>query len=93
MSAETPARRKRTAREIAESMGASERTIRRIVAEPRDQFLARAAANRRQAVELRNQGLKYREIAEVMGISTGSVGTLLHQARKSGTDAQGQASA
>ena len=33
-------------------------------------------------MELRQQGLKYKEIAEEMGISTGAVGRLLHDARK-----------
>lgn len=82
MGAETPGRRKRTAREAAEALGASPRTIRRIVAEPRDEFLARAAERRRRAVELREQGLKYREIADEMGVTTGTVGTLLRDARK-----------
>ena len=82
MAAENPVRRNRTAREVAERLGASPRTIRRIMAEPRDQFLERAAENRRRAVELREQGLKYREIAEEMGVTTGTVGKLLHDARK-----------
>lgn len=82
MGAERPIRRKRTARDLAEQLGASPRTIQRIVAEPRDQFLARAEENRRRAVELRERGLKYREIAEEMGIQVGSVGKLLHDARK-----------
>lgn len=82
MGAEKPARRKRTAREIAQRLGASERTVRRIVAEPRADFLARAAANRARAVELRGQGLLYREIAEQMGIPIGNVGRLLHDARR-----------
>ncbi len=82
MGAETPARRQRTARELAEAMGASTRTIRRIVAEPRDEFLARAQHRRTRAVELRAQGLLYREIADEMGLTTGTVGRLLHDARR-----------
>ncbi|MFE5708110.1 helix-turn-helix domain-containing protein [Rhodococcus koreensis] len=82
MGAETPTRRKRTAREIAEQLGASPRTVRRIVAEPRGEFEARAEARRAQAVELRAQGLKYTEIAEAMGVTTGTVGRLLSDARK-----------
>ncbi len=35
-----------------------------------------------QVVGLRAQGMKYREIAEEMGISTGAVGRILHDARK-----------
>ena len=82
MSARTPARRKKTARELAEQFGSSTRTVRRLVAEPREEFLARAAANRARAVELRGQGLLYREIATEMGVTTGTVGKLLHDARK-----------
>ncbi|WP_072691206.1 sigma factor-like helix-turn-helix DNA-binding protein [Rhodococcus marinonascens] len=93
MGAQTPARRKKTARELAEQFGTSERTIVRLVAEPRDDYTARARARRQQASELRAQGLKYREIAEQMGISTGAVGALLHDARKSGISVQEQASA
>ena len=85
MGAERPIRRKRPARELAEQFGVSTRTIQRLIAEPRDEFEARAAENRRRAVELREQGLKYREIAEEMGIQIGTVGKLLHDARKYST--------
>jgi transposase len=80
--AKNPVRRKMTAAEAAERFGASTRTIQRLFAEPRDDFLDRAKARRQRAVELREQGLKYREIAEEMGISTGTVGGLLHDAKK-----------
>lgn len=82
MSAQTPARRKKTARELAEQFGVTTRTVQRLVAEPREEFLARAAANRARAMELRGQGLLYREIAAEMGVTTGTVGKLLHDARK-----------
>lgn len=82
MGAETPARRGRTAREMAEQFGASPRTIRRIIAEPRADFLARAAERRNRAAELRGQGLLYREIAETMGTTIGDVSRLLHDARQ-----------
>lgn len=75
-------RRAITAKELAQKLGSSERTARRLVAEPREDFLARAQARRMQVVELRERGLKYREIAEQMGISTGAVGRILHDARK-----------
>jgi len=84
MGAETPARRKRTAREVAASLGASERTVRRIIAEPREDFERRARERRKIAVDLREQGKKYREIAEEMGCSVGQVSYMLHVARKNG---------
>ncbi|PBC35038.1 replication protein RepB [Rhodococcus sp. ACS1] len=82
MGAKEPARRTKTARELAEQFGATPRTIRRLIAEPRDDFEARAAARRAQAVELREQGMSYKEIAEAMGTGTGTVGRLLHDHRK-----------
>lgn len=75
-------RRAITAKELAQRLGSSERTARRLVAEPRKDFLERAQARRTQVVELRAQGMKYREIADQMGISTGTVGRILHDARK-----------
>lgn len=82
MSAETPGRRKRSAREAAELLGIHPRTVRKLVAEPRDKFLARAAERRKRVLELRTQGLKLREIADEVGMTTGGVGTILHHARK-----------
>ena len=49
MTAGTPGRRKRTAREAAALLGVSERTIRNIVAEPRDDYEARARERRNPA--------------------------------------------
>lgn len=83
MPAEDRRRRTMTAREAAEKFGVSPRTIRALVAEPRDEFLARAKVRREQAVQLRSLGLKHREIAEEMGCSIGTVGRLLYEARKS----------
>ncbi|WP_432507244.1 sigma factor-like helix-turn-helix DNA-binding protein [Kineococcus arenarius] len=52
------------------------------MAEPREDFLARAKARRDRAVELRAQGLKHREIAAEMDVPIGTVGRLLHEAKK-----------
>jgi len=92
VSAETPERRKQTARELAASFGVSSRTVQRLVAEPRDDFLARARARRARAVELRAQGLKHREIAVEMDVPIGTVSRLLHEAKKLAKtqEAQGQ---
>jgi transposase len=86
MGARNPVRRSKTARELAEAFGASPRTIQRMIAEPREEFDARAQARQTRAQELRAQGLKHREIAEEMGISIGSVSVLLKPRRK---DTQG----
>lgn len=86
MGAQQARRRKEnaTAREVAERFGVSIRTVQRLIAEPRGEFLARAAARRTQAVKLRSEGLKYVEIAERMGVSTGTVSRLIHDARAHG---------
>ncbi|OLM27879.1 hypothetical protein Ae717Ps2_7097c [Pseudonocardia sp. Ae717_Ps2] len=84
MSALTPRRRNRTAREIAAQVGLSERTVVRMVAEPRDSYERRAKKRRATAVRLRLRGLTYREIADNTGDSVGTVGRLLADARRRG---------
>lgn len=85
MSAETPARRKMTAREAAEIVGCTPRHIRRVVAEPRHEFLARAAERREKVLSLREQGLKYREIAERLSIPLSTVKTIMRHAKQKQT--------
>lgn len=80
--AQAKQRRTITARELATRLGSSERTARRLIAEPRDEFLERARVRRDRVVSLRNQGMKYRDIAEEMDITIGAVGRILHDARK-----------
>lgn len=79
MAAEHRKRRTKTAREMAEQLGVSERSIRNIVAEPRDDYEARARAKQQRARELRASGASYRQIADELGVSIGSVSTLLHR--------------
>lgn len=78
MSAEHAVRRKRTAREVAEQLGVSPRTVRRFVAEPRDAYLSRAEQRRQQIRELREQGLSMRAIATEVGCSVGTVHNALN---------------
>lgn len=82
MSAQMPIRRTKTARELAEKWGVSERSVYRRVAEPRAEFLARAAERRATVVELRAKGLTHAQIAAETGYPLGTVGRLLHDARK-----------
>jgi transposase len=84
MPAENPQRRKISAREAAEKYGVSTRTIRRVTAEPRTEFLARAKSRREQVARLRIEGNTYSQIAAAMGISVGTTSTLVTQARKYG---------
>ena len=82
MTAETPARRTVTAKEGAEALGCSTRTIRRIAAEPRDEFIKRSRARQDLALELKNAGLKYREIANRLACSEKAAQNLVHRARE-----------
>ena len=81
MTAEMPQRRTRTAREVAESLNCSERTVQRIMAEPRAEFLQRSHARQDHALDLKNAGLKYREIADKMGCTEKAAQHLVHNAR------------
>lgn len=81
MTAETPARRTVTAKEGAEALGCSTRTVRRIAAEPRNEFIKRSRVRQDLALELKNAGLKYREIADRLGCSEKAAQNLVHRAR------------
>jgi DNA-directed RNA polymerase specialized sigma24 family protein len=71
-----------TAREAAELLGCTPRHIRRVVAEPREEFLARAAERRESVMALRGKGLKYREIADELRLPMGTVKTIIHHAKQ-----------
>lgn len=75
-------RRTRTARELADELGVSERFIRSRRAESREDYEGRAAARRERAATLRAGGATYKAIADELGCSTGTVGRLLHEWRE-----------
>ena len=64
-----------------------------MVAEPRYEYERRARERRAAVVQLRLQGLLYREIAERTGATTGIVGRLLRDARRNGEWAAARAAA
>ena len=82
MSALNPVRRQFTAREAAERLGVTTRTVQRLMAEPRDQYLAHANAKREQVAELRAQGLSVRAIAAELGIPKSTVGRYVQEYEK-----------
>ena len=82
MPAENPARRKGSARELAERIGCSPRTIQKLWAEPRFEFEARAKARQMEALALREQGLSYRRIGQRLGVSRDSAAGLVRRARQ-----------
>lgn len=79
MGAEHPIKRKRTAREVAEQLGVSERTVRNFVAQPREEYLAEAAERRKRIRTLRAEGLSMRAIAAQEGITPGAVHYAIHK--------------
>ena len=67
------ARRKYTARELGERFGRSPRTIRRVIAEERGEWLARAQKRQDRIRELRATGMTMQAIASKLGCSIGTV--------------------
>lgn len=82
-------RRRHTARELAAQRGCPERTIRRIVAEPRDAFEARARERQQSALHLRQRGLTYAQIGESLGITRDAAAGLVRRAMHRGTRSAG----
>lgn len=71
--------------DLSETSAATTRTIedRLITEEQRSRLhaeIARLSTQQRGCLELRAQGMRYREIAEIMGISTSAVGEFLRRA-------------
>lgn len=67
MSAINQGKRKQTARELAKRFGVSERTIRRAVAQPREEYLAGTYARQDEALRLRESGMKWQEVGDALG--------------------------
>ena len=72
----------KSSRQIAQAAGCAPETVRRKIAEPRYEFIARAAARRAEVVRLRAEGLTFPQIAEHMGKSVGAVTMLAQRAKK-----------
>lgn len=73
-------RRGHSARELAERLDVSPQTIRYWTAEPREDYLERAATRHERIRELRQQGMTYREIATEVGCTVSTVHYALHRA-------------
>lgn len=87
MTAQNPVRRTVTAAALAQQFGVSKRTVQRIIAEPRDEYLARAAALRKQVLHLReDKKLPYKEISERLGIPASSARRITTEARRKHRD-------
>jgi transposase len=74
MTAAVQTKRTKTAQQLAAQFGVSERTIRKAIAQPREDYEQEAAQRHERIRELHTQGLSYREIAAEVGLrSAGSV--------------------
>lgn len=84
MKQQLPIRRKRnrTARELAEATGLSVRTIQGYIAQERSEYESEAEARRNKVAELRNQGLKWKVIAEEMGVSVDAAAALYQRYKR-----------
>ncbi len=82
MAALNPQRRTGTARELAARYGISDRAVRDVIAEPREDFEARARTRQGEALALRERGWTYQAIADELGISRGAAAGLVHRARQ-----------
>lgn len=79
-----PDQRPKTARELAEALGVSERTITRRWAEPRAMYVQRAAERRQRVAALRKEGMTFPEIASEMEISVQAAKNLAQRAKQKG---------
>lgn len=67
------AKRKHTAAELGKRFDRSPRTIRRLVAQSRDEYLSEAQQRHQRIRELRGEGLSMRAIAAELNISARAV--------------------
>jgi len=75
-------KRNKTARELAELTGLSERTIIRYYAQPREDYEQEAASRRKQAFELRQKGLAWKDVANAMGATINAAKSLAKRYKK-----------
>nr|WP_013246614.1 hypothetical protein [Salmonella enterica]ADK26052.1 probable plasmid replication protein [Salmonella enterica subsp. enterica serovar Enteritidis] len=71
--------RNMTAREAAKKFGKSPRTIRRLVALDRDEYLKRAADKRQKVYDMRMSGCPWDEIAKAVKSTYHSVRSMYYQ--------------
>lgn len=82
MTALNPRRRTGTAKELAARYRISERSVRNIIAEPREDFETRAQRRQDEALTLRRQGLSHAEVGEILGVSRDTAAGLVRRAQK-----------
>jgi predicted transcriptional regulator len=81
MTARVQQPRKKTARELAEKFGVSERTIRNHMAAERSWWVAQRHELREKAATMRDTGMTWKQVGETLGITEGSARALAKRAR------------
>lgn len=83
MGAVKPIKRKHTARELADRLGVSARTVQRLMAQPRAEYEAELHARQDEALRLRESGMKWTEVgAELGGVTDSAAYQLAAKAKK-----------
>lgn len=90
MAAIRAVKRKNTAKDLAKKLGIHERTVRRYIALPREDYESEAENRRKTAYNLHfNDGLKWREVAEKMNATEDAVKALAKRYKQIDQDARG----
>ncbi len=81
MTARIPQLRKKSAKELAEKFGVSERTIRNHMAAPRDWWTQQRREMREKAANLRATGMTWKDVGEALGVTESAARALGKRAR------------
>lgn len=82
MTAIHPQRRNIPAKVMAAKYGISERSVRNVIAEPREDFEARGQQRQDEALVLRAQGLSHAQVGKVLGVSRHAAAGLVRRAQQ-----------
>lgn len=75
-------RRTMSARDMADRLGVSPRTVQRIISEPRDEYEQRIRSRQDEALRLRESGMKWADVgAELGGVSASAAYRLAAKAK------------
>ena len=90
MAALEQTKRKKPAKYFAEKMGVSVRTVKRYIAQPRNEYESEAENRRKTAYTLHHKkGLKWREVAEKMNTTENAVKALAKRYKQIDQDVRG----
>ncbi|EGZ7419269.1 plasmid replication protein [Escherichia coli] len=82
-------KRELTAKEMAKKLNTSERTVRSLIAMPRKDYEEEAESRRRKAFLLRQNGMKWKEVAEEMNTTLDAVKSLAKRYKQQDQEIRG----